>query len=140
MRVKHINEEYASDKGEDLFKPTNRTASALTSIGQPLRDYAQYQRWIDEMYFIFRESLGARMDGKWPPSFTDVNTLRTAEQHDVDHGKKSKVKSKRLKLGQCLKKYTGTTTPSTLAAEKFVLVQAKVLNEIETDLRVLTWK
>ncbi len=138
--IEQHNEEYAREKGEDLFKATNRTAIALANMGQPVKDYPGYRDWIDQMYFVFRESLGTRLDGKWPPSFVDVNTLRTAEQHDVDHGKKKKVKGKRIHLGDCFKKYAGVTTPSTLAPERFVLVQAKLLHEVEKDLRALKWK
>lgn len=134
------SEEYARVKGEDLFKPTNKTASALTNIGCPVKNYAEYKDWIDRLYFIFRESVGTRLQNNWPKSFLDVNTLRTAEQHDVDHGKKREIAKKRIKIGECFKKYSGMTTPSTLDPEKFSVVQSKLLSEIEKDLRILKWQ
>ena len=137
--VEQRNEEYARQKGDDLFKATNKTANALATLGRSVKDYAQYRAWIDKLYFVFREGAGTRLRGGWPSSFADVNTLRTAEQHDVNHGKKSEAKSKRLKLGECFKKYAGVSTPATLAPEKFILAQGKLLGEIEKDLRNLNW-
>ncbi len=138
--VEQRNEEYAGEKREDLFRATSKTANALANIGQCIKNYTGYRDWIDGLYFVFRESVGTRLQGDWPASFADVNILRTAEQHDVDHGKKSKVKSKRAKIATCFKKYAGVTTPSTPAPEKFVVVQAKLLCEVEKDLRNLKWR
>ncbi len=134
------NEEYAMQKGKDLFKATNKTAQALAGIGSCVSDYNEYSSWIDTLYHLFRESAGTRLQGNWPRSFADVNILRTAERHDVDHGRKTTVKSKRIRFGNCFKKYAGVTTPTTLEPEKFALVQARLLAEIEKDLRILRWK
>jgi hypothetical protein len=138
--IQRRNEEYARDQGEDLFKPTNKTTSALSTIGMPVRDYPQYREWLDGLYFLFRESVGQRLDGIWPESFKDVNTLRTAEHHDVDHGKTSKVSAKRRRFGNVFRKLAGVTTPETLAPERFVLVQAKLLQALEGDIQNLKWK
>lgn len=138
--IQKKNEQYARDHGADLFKATNQTTGALAALGEPARDYREYGVFLDRLYFIFRESVGQRLDGAWPQSFADVNSLRTAERHDVDHGKPSKANAKRRKLGQVFKKYSGVTTPSTLEPEKFPLVQAKLFAALETDLRNLKWK
>jgi hypothetical protein len=134
------NEEYARDKGEDLFKATNKTTNALATIGEPIRDYSEYRGWIDKLYFVFREGVGNRLGDAWPTSFTDINILRTAEDHDVDHGQASKVASKRRKFGAVFQKYAGITTPETLAPEKFMIAQANILHELETDMGHLKWK
>jgi hypothetical protein len=138
--IQKRNDEYSRDHGEDLFKATNKTTAAIAALGSPVKDYAQYRDWLDGLYFIFRESVGDRLDGVWPGSFADVNTLRTAEHHDVDHGKASKVSAKRRGFGEVFKKYAGATTPSTLAPDKFALVQANLLATLEADLRSLKWK
>jgi hypothetical protein len=138
--IQQRNEEYSREHGEDLFKPTNKTTSVLRSLGQPILSYSQYQEWLDGLYFIFRESLGQRLEGIAPQSFVDVNTLRTAERHDVDHGKASKVAAKKRGIGKAFIKYSGATTPNTLDPEKFVLVQAKLLTALEADIRALKWK
>lgn len=134
------NEEYSRDTGEDLFKATNRTANALATLGQPIKSYQDYRNWIDKLYFVFHESAGTRLYGKWPPTFADVNTLRTAEQHDVDHGKAGKVAIKRRQMGAIFRKYSSVTTPATLAPERFVVAQARLLAELEKDLRTLKWQ
>lgn len=137
--VEQINEDYSRTDGIDLFKATNKTANALAAIGKRARDYAGYGKWIDKMYFVFRESLGTRLDSNWPQGFADVNTLRTAEQHDVDHGKPKKISSARKKQGMIFKKYSGALTPTTLAPEKFAVVQASLLTQLERDLRGLKY-
>jgi hypothetical protein len=77
------------------------------------------------------------LSGNWPDSVCDVNTLRTDLRHDVDHGKPSKVKSKRKKIGSTFTKYAGIGTPGTFDPARFVLVQANLLTAIEADLKTL---
>jgi len=63
----------------------------------PAKNYDEYMFSIRCLYFLFREGVGNRIDGKTPLSFGDVNTLRTELQHDVDHGAPAKVKAKKKK-------------------------------------------
>jgi hypothetical protein len=135
--VGQANGKYAASNGEDLFKPTNKTAQALVAIGKVSTGLEAYKELVDNLYFLFRESAGLRLDGKWPPSFVDVNDLRTDLRHDVDHGEPKKIHSKRRKLGQAFAKYAGAGTPDTLAPEKFAFVQANLLSVIEVDLRTI---
>ncbi len=44
--IQKRNEEYSRDHGEDLFKATNKTTTALATLGQPLRDYQHYRDWL----------------------------------------------------------------------------------------------
>jgi len=129
------NTAYAAKHGEDLFKPTNNTARALTRIGTPISDFDRYKELIDDLYFLFRESVGQRLGTNWPSSFVDVNTLRTELRHDLDHGESGKVRAKRRKSGGAFAKYAGTGTAETLEPSRFVLVQANLLAGIEADLR-----
>ncbi len=69
-----------------------------------------------------------------PPAFSDVNDLRTDLQHDVDHGKASKVRAKRLRGAAAFKKYSGVPTPESLDPEKFAIVQANLLGALVNDL------
>jgi hypothetical protein len=131
--IGRINSAYAATHGEDLFKATNKTAQALLAIGKPVCDLKGYSTLMGHLYFVFRESLGQRLQ-MLPQSFTDVNTLRTDLQHDVDHGDPGKVKAKQKKIGDTFLKYSGIRTPQLLDAERFVLVQANVLSAMELDL------
>lgn len=133
--VGRINEAYSGKHGKDLFKPTNRTSQALTSIGKPIAKLSEYQRLIDDLYFVFHEGVGGRLGDKKPTSFLDVNGLRTDLQHDVDHGKAKKVATKRKKLGATFQKYAGAPSPRTLAPERFPLVQDTLLSALRADLR-----
>ena len=136
--VGQLNEQHSAQHGQDLFKATNRTAQAQANLGKAIEDFDDYKSFIDDLYFLFRESVGSRLDGRVPPSFGDVNTLRTDLQHDVDHGKRTQVKAKKIKIGQVFKKYAGAPSPAGLAPEHFVLVQANLLDALRRDLQQMT--
>jgi Protein of unknown function DUF262 len=133
VHIGRINSAYAAKHGEDLFKATNKTTQALLAIGKPVCDLEGYNTLMGNLYFLFRESVGQRLQMP-PQSFADVNTLRTDLQHDVDHGDKAKVKAKQKKIGGTFLKYSGIATPQLLDPERFVLVQANLLSAIELDL------
>ncbi|MER5596820.1 DUF262 domain-containing protein [Streptomyces sp. NPDC002265] len=133
--ISQKNEQYSAKHGSDLFKPTNRTVTAMTSIREPIENFDAYSKLIGELYFVLREGPGSRLDGNVPASFVDVNLLRTGLQHDVDHGKAGAVASKRKKIGEAFARYaSGETSPSTLAPERFPLMQATLLRAIADDL------
>ena len=77
--------------------------------------------------------------GKRPELFKDVNLLHTGLQHDVDHGVASKVKAKKKNIAQTFKKYSGSSSPQTLAPEQFPVVQANLLAKLRPDLENLNW-
>jgi hypothetical protein len=135
--VNQINRRHAAASGEDMFKATNRTAQALVRIRKPAKDLSGYEALIDDLYFLFRESVGTRLGGTWPTSFIHVNALRTDLRHDVDHGEPGKIRSKRRKAGTTFKLYGGVGTPDTIEPTKFSLVQSNILGAIEGDLRAL---
>lgn len=138
--IAQINEKYAAKYGEDLFKATNKTTQALLRIRKPAKDLADYKNFIDDLYFLFRESVGTRLDGAWPATFTHVNSLRTDLRHDVDHGDAAKVRAKRRKAGSTFATYSGNESPGTLEPVKFPLVQSNILGAVEGDLRGLILK
>lgn len=131
------NAAFSSIHGEDLFKATNKTVQALKKIGEPINNITTYKLLIDDLYFLFKESISQRLDGNVPQSFIDVNALRTDIEHDVDHGDKSRVRSKRKKIGETFKKYSGVTSPQTLAPEMFPVFQLQLLSTLEGDINSL---
>ncbi|MFD0727456.1 DUF262 domain-containing protein [Lysobacter brunescens] len=133
-KIGRTNTAYAHIHGEDLFKATNKTAQALTRLGRPINSLSSYVSFIDDLYFLFRESVGQRLADRMPVSFVDVNLLRTDLQHDVDHGEQRKVAKKQKKIGETFKKYAGVDSPQLLDPERFVLVQANLLSSIDLDL------
>jgi Protein of unknown function DUF262 len=132
------NEEFSAKTGTELFKATTKTAQAQAHLGKPVQDFEGYKSFIDNLYFLFHESVGSRLAGNTPQSFVDINVLRTDLRHDVDHGKKGKVKAKRIKMASVFKKYAGVTSPSSMAPERFVVFQANLLGAIKLDLIRLT--
>jgi uncharacterized protein DUF262 len=135
--IEKVNIQYAASHGVDLVKPTNKTLAAIRTFGTPIRDFAAYTDLINALYFVFWEGTGERLEGKVPPSFVDINTLRTDLQHDLDHGKSKKAASKRKKSSATFRKYANSSTPQTSAPESFPLLQVGLMNQIEGDLRTL---
>src|SRR6266566_3119190 len=135
--IDQLNQKHAAKTGEDLFKATNKTAQALLRIRKPAKDLRDYEALIDDLYFLFRESVGTRLNGAWPPSFSHVNDLRTDLRHDVNHGDAGKVRAKRRKAGGTFKLYAGAGTPDTIEPVKFPLIQSNILGAVEGDLRGL---
>lgn len=132
--VAHLNEGYSARHGTDLFKATNRSAKALARISKPIHDFGDYESLIDDLYFLFHEAVGTRLDGRTPVAFKDVSTLRTNLRHDVDHGSGGRVKAKRKQIGKTFRKYAGAPSPVGLAPELFVLVQSNLLSALKRDL------
>ena len=132
--IKEINELHSSKEGKDLFKMSNKTVPALKIIGIQINSAVEYSKLIENLYFLIWEGPGSNLDEK-PSSFRDVNDLRTALQHDVDHGKAAKVKSKQKKLGATFAKFSGISYPTAAAPERFPIVQLKLLSDIRGDLK-----
>ncbi len=133
-RIASLNEQYAAKHGENLITTTNRTLQAQTRLGNAVKNFDEYKRLVDDLYFLFREGVGARLDGQTLKSFNDVNVLRTDLRHDVEHGKKNRIRSKKLKSGEVFKSYSGSTSPVGLGDDKFVMVQANLLSAIKRDI------
>jgi hypothetical protein len=136
--IERLNEIYAAVNGEDLFKATNKTAGALTRIGKAIEDRDGYTKLMSELYFLFKEGPGARLGEQVPVSFTHVNALRVAQQHDLDHGAAQKVKKKIGNNALIFESYAGVKSPELLDPARFVLVQANLLTAIELDLKNLS--
>lgn len=136
-QIQRLNTAYAAIHGEDLFKATNKTTQALLSLGKPIKSLPEYKQLMANLYFIFKESTGQRL-ATLPPSFVDVNTLRTDLQHDVDHGDRGKITAKKTKIGATFNRYAGAASPEVLEPSRFVLAQANLLSALELDLKNLT--
>jgi hypothetical protein len=136
--IKHLvettNDAYSSKNGKDLFKMTNKTVAALSRLSMPIADEAGYSRLVTDLYFLFWEGPGERLAGKEPQSFVDINVARTDLQHDVDHGKVSKVAKKKKLAAETFKKYSTFPTPGTAPPESFPIFQAAILFAVEQDL------
>jgi hypothetical protein len=132
--VSRLNSAHSAMHGKDLFKATNKTATAQSILRDPVANLAEYQMLVDNLYFLFWEGPGDRLGDAVPQSFIDVNTLRTDLQHDVDHGKATNVKAKKKKIGATFQKLGGDTSPESLDPARFILIQANLLTALEHDL------
>jgi Protein of unknown function DUF262 len=138
--LSRLNTAYSSIHGKDLFKATNKTATAQALLKDPIQNLDQYKALVTNLYFLFWEGPGERLKDHKPLSFVDVNTLRTDLEHDVDHGKSANVKAKKKKIGATFQKYGGGSSPEALDPQMFLLVQANLLTALEHDLVALREK
>ncbi|HEX9751457.1 MAG TPA: DUF262 domain-containing protein [candidate division Zixibacteria bacterium] len=135
--VARINELYASKHGENLFQPTNRTAKAQEVIRTPIHDLASYDNFVKHLYFLVWESTGTRQDESRPPVFADIRDLRTDLDHDVEHGKPSKIRGKKKKIASAFEKYSGASSPLGIDPERFIVVQSNILSALCNALNAL---
>jgi hypothetical protein len=138
--IEQLNKRHAAATGDDLFKATNKTTQALLRLRKPVKNLEAYGTFIDDLYFLFKEGPGSRIDQSTLPSFVHVNDLRTELRHDVDHGDKGKIRAKRKKAGTTFAVYAGEGTADTIEPAKFPLFHVNLLTGIEGDLRVLLTK
>jgi len=134
--VYKCNEVYRSKNGEDLFKATNETAKGLRLIERTLKDQESYGQFIDALYKIIYEGSGsgARLGSTLPDVVRDIVALRTVLRHDMDHGKKSKIRAKEKRLTKTVMKYSGKSSIQLLGKEDFLALQLGILDGLKNYL------
>jgi hypothetical protein len=128
--VETVNANHAAASGKDLFKMTNKTVAAIGRLSKPISNADEYSKLVGDLYFLFWEGPGERLAGREPESFKDINIARTDLQHDVDHGKPSKVAKKKQLAAETFKKYSGYPTPSTAPPDAFPVFQVAELHPV----------
>jgi hypothetical protein len=133
------NETYRAKVGEDVFKATNETLKGLRLIGDPIKDQESYGQFIDALYKVIYEgsAAGARLGPTLPDIAKDILTLRTDLRHDVDHGKKSKIRAKEKRLANTIKKYSGKSSIQLLGKEDFLALQLGILDALKNYLETM---
>jgi hypothetical protein len=131
--VYRVNRAYAAKHGEDLFKMTTESATALaTTIGRPCRVAEQYEKFIDGLYFLVYEGSGAckRLPAPVPDFAMEVKLLRTDIRHDMDHGSTGDVAKKRIRAAQNVEKYMGKKTVEECGPEELLSGQIRILRNM----------
>jgi hypothetical protein len=134
-----VNRKYSAAHGEDLFRMTTESSAALTTIGEPCRDIAQYGRLVDALYFLVYEGSGAckRMPAPPPEFAMDVKFLRAAVRHDVDHGDENEVRKKRLRTSEVFERYSGKKSSEECGPDELLSVQVRILQALHACLLAL---
>jgi len=133
------NEQYRSKHGEDLFKATNETTKGWKLLESTIRDEHPYGQFVDALYKIIYEGSGSgvRLGATLPSTVKDIIVLRTDLRHDIDHGKRSKIKAKERQLAETIKKYAGKPSIALLGKEDFLALQLSVLDGLKNCLNTL---
>jgi hypothetical protein len=134
--ISTINTLYSAKHGKDLFKATNKTATAQIELGEICHDVDGYEKLVENLYFLVWEGPKGRLDAI-PESFKTVNTLRTEIQHDVDHGGVKDVKKKKIAAATAFQSLAGIASPAAAPPERFPFVQLQLLTAVRADLVTL---
>ena len=93
-----------SSKGEVLFKPTNRTYSAVSCLSTAFCvNEESFGGVVDSLYQLLYEGSGDAgrilqiLTNEESATLWDIKHLRTSFRHDIEHGNQNKYLKKSLK-------------------------------------------
>ncbi len=134
--VYECNEIYRASNGENLITQTNKVTRTLINLGKPISDPSSYGDFIDGLYKTFYEGSksGSRLGSKRSEIIKDINILRMALRHDLNHGKQSKIRAKERKIGDTIKKYSGKSNIGLLDENGLKAMQLKILDSVRNML------
>lgn len=137
--ITNINKIVSAKGRDDIFKPTNEMLAQIKALKEPSTTRIKYKYFIEAAYKIFYEGSGslARIPAKFINKnsvLIDIKALRTDVCHDIEHGKKKKIKDKKIAIANTYKKYVGLTDISLLTSGNLFLLQKKLLTELERNL------
>lgn len=117
-KIYHINEVQLSQKGEELFKPTNKTLLAASCISSSLSiDKDTFGKVIDGLYMLIYEGSGSAkrildiLDDQDCSTLWDIKLLRTDFRHDIDHGSEKDFVNKEARIGDVYKSLCDKVRP-----------------------------
>lgn len=134
-----VNRKHTGMNGEDLFKMTNKTAAALRNLHKPRTEQKEFEKLIDDLYFLIYEGSGSckRLPAPVPDFAMDVKFLRTAVRHDVDHGSPNDVAKKEKRAAAVFKHYSGKTSIGECGPEELLATQFRILKGARSFLESL---
>jgi hypothetical protein len=137
--IHSVNDRHAALNGEDLFKMTNASAAALSTLATPVKTAEQYGNLIDALYKLIYEGSGAckRLPVPAPEFAMEIKHLRTALRHDVDHGDAPDAAKKRKRGAEVFSKFSGKRTPGECGADELLATQLRMLSAAQEMLEKL---
>lgn len=138
-QIVDLNEAYSARVGNDLFRMTTKVIKTLNMAADPANSTARFTDLISGLYFIFRESVGKKLE-KIPTSFADVNDMRIALQHDIDQEGPTAASKKKIKQASVFTKYIGVSIPSIADSTQLTIGHLKLLTNLRADLFIIIGK
>jgi len=140
--VNKINDLYLQIDGEHLIKYTGRGVKNLDSLGQLSYNLDSINGFIKKVYQIFIEGPGSKVRRAIfkralhdaDNILVEINSIRTDEQHDVEHGKPNKIRKKKEAATKVYKKYTSKNDLSAFSELDYYKLQLGILISIEKAL------
>lgn len=83
--IKTINQNATAIGEKEVFKPTTKTTDALLALANKVGDLADYDEFLDHIYFLFWEGTKTDSGVRDLQAIKDANLLRNAHSHDFDH-------------------------------------------------------
>lgn len=130
--VYEVNRTYSANNGDDLFKMTTKSSSAIHKLGVPCYDITAYGEFIDALYFLVYEGSGncKRLPVSAQNFAMDVKFLRADIRHDLDHGSGKDVAEKITRNAEVFKRYSGKMTPEECGPDEFITIQLRILQAL----------
>jgi len=128
-----INQTHAARHGDDLFKVTNKTLSSVSALNGEVKTPVEFKNFIENLYFIFWEGPGDRL-GDRPEVFEHIKAMRTAFEHDLDHGDPRKAIKKKKRIGDIFYSYAGIHSVESLDPGSFSFAQVNILTSVKATL------
>lgn len=128
-----LNEQYSQKTGGDLFKITNKVVKTLNVAADPVKGAESFSAFLSGMYFVFKESIGKKLT-VLPDSFSDINTMRIALQHDIDQEGPTAAAKKKKDQGKAFEKYLGVKSPSLASDDRLLIGQLKIMLALRSDI------
>lgn len=117
-KIVYINEVCAAKGICEIFKPTTKSLTAISQLTTAFAiDSNTFGTVTDSLYFLLYEGSGDAKrildflsDEECSPLW-NIKHLRTDFRHDVDHGKSSDIKKKKIAIGKAYHEICGMLRP-----------------------------
>lgn len=117
-KIQHINELRMAKGEEPMFKPTNKTYTAVSCLTSSFAvDQNTFGNVMDSLYMLIYEGSGSANrilevlnDEECLPLW-NIKSLRTDCRHDVEHGSEKQIQKKKREIGETYKSICGKLRP-----------------------------
>lgn len=129
------NEICTSKQQPHIFKVTNKVLKRIDNVNSPVTTRDDFGNFIDALYEIVYEGSGSL--GRIPNQFKNedsvlfaIKFVRADLRHDLNHGDEKEIASKRKRLAEISKLYSGKTSFSAVDNKGLMKVQMKLLENL----------
>lgn len=146
-KIEYINEisMVKSSKGEFLFKPTNKTYSAVSCLSTAFCvNEESFGGVVDSLYQLLYEGSGSAgrllkvVGDEECSALWDIKNLRTDFRHDIEHGDEKKYLKKKQEIAKVYENICGKIRPN--KQKDWVTAQLNLFDKVNNFLDLIVEK